>query len=354
MASLLNRLSLSILLLLVLVFGWGCASTEPRMSQALPPRVMTELMAHATSPQGLGYRREAVMGRQLWRPPATGYHLAGGSVTVPMALEAGLPVIAARINSRVDLPLIVDTGAPSTLLAGRPCAAAAVRTVLTNQFPAQAIRGLTGSERSCVTVLDQLQIGPMVITNLAAWVSLEEPARGKGPLGASPVSLLGLLPVLAGSSYVTFDYPGRSLTIAPRDEFQPPSEASLAMKLPLVISNETLRVSVGFPNGYRTDFVVDTGAAADFVVTTSTIQNGGLNESVSRGRPRTMQGVGGELMEINFSIEAIELAGRRFATTRAITGSWSTHDLLGTGWLSQFRATFDFRRQILWLERPGQ
>ncbi len=308
-------------------------------------------MARSQSPAALGFRRESVGGRTFWRPPPTGYYLAGEAATVPLQFDRTIPVIETRLNGRATAPMVVDTGSPFTLLGARAGVDGGVRTVTTNEQPAQRVSGLTGAELACLALIDQFGIGALAVTNLGVLVRLEEPTTDR----TSPASqsLLGLQPVLAGSAYVTLDYPHRQLTIAPRAVFQPPSAGVVDfLQLPMVFTNGGLRVAARFPNGHQTQFVIDTGAAADFVLTSATIQAAGLREAVQRGRPGTMRGVGGDLMEIAFTIDSVELGGRSFTATRCLTASWSPYDLLGSGWLQQFRTTFDFRRGILWLERP--
>jgi hypothetical protein len=55
-------------------------------------------------------------------------------------------------------------------------------------------------------------------------------------------------------------------------------------------------------------------------------------------------------MEKQFTLDWMDVGGRRYGYLRASTGSWTSFNLIGSGWLRQFRVTFDFRHQLLWLE----
>jgi predicted aspartyl protease len=93
---------------------------------------------------------------------------------------------------------------------------------------------------------------------------------------------------------------------------------------------------------------VDTGFSGEIVMSTTATQIAGLDEAVRQGRQGAVRGIGGETMQIGFTLDWIEIGGRRFGYVKAATGA--EHDLIGSGWLRQFRVTFDFKRRIMWLE----
>jgi hypothetical protein len=109
-----------------------------------------------------------------------------------------------------------------------------------------------------------------------------------------------------------------------------------------------LRIVLGFPNGSRAPFAVDTGYSGEILMSTSTTQIAGLDSAIRKGRQGAVRGIGGEKMQIGFVVDWIEIGGNRFGYVKAATGT--EHDLLGSGWLRQFRVSFDFRRRVMWLE----
>jgi predicted aspartyl protease len=118
--------------------------------------------------------------------------------------------------------------------------------------------------------------------------------------------------------------------------------------VPFNVTDQDLRISLGFPNGRRADFLVDTGYDGELLMSTSTTEYAGLDAVVRRGRQGAVRGIGGEMMQIAFTVDWIEMGGRRFGYVKASTGTQI--DLIGSGWLRQFRVTFDFRRRVMWLE----
>jgi len=102
--------------------------------------------------------------------------------------------------------------------------------------------------------------------------------------------------------------------------------------------------------GGDAEFIVDTGFTGEISLSTETLQSAGLFEAANRGQQVKHVGIGGVTVEKQFTLDWIEAAGKRYPYIRASTGWRSQYNLVGSGWLSQFRVTFDFRRQLLWLE----
>ena len=337
----------------VLAFCFGCSSSDSARPRPLPDSVMTELSSRSVRPETLGFQTDRVEDQVVWQGPRTGYRVAGTVVSLPFSLEHGWPTISARLNGTLNAAMVVDTGASLTSLDGRTAASARVRTVDTNHFPIQTLRGVGGTERTVLGLVDRLTLGGLDITNMVVDVRLEESPQGGGMFGRTPRlnNLLGLRPVMLGSSYVTIDYPQKKLTISPRAEFRPPL-AGLGgrpvLEVPFAVVEQTLRISLGFPNGRRAEFIVDTGYNGELLISTSTTEYAGLDQAVRSGRQGAVRGIGGEMMQIGFTIDWIEMGGRRFGYMKALTGT--RHDLIGSGWLRQFRVTFDFRRRVMWLE----
>ena len=335
-----------------LAFTSGCSSTDSTQPRPLPSSVMEELNSRSARPEMLGFELDPAR-QTIVRGPATTYHAPSNAISLPFSLERGWPAVTARLNGTFDAILVVDTGASVTSLAGRTAASARVRTIGTNYLSAQLVRGVGGTERTVFGLVDRFSLGELNVTNMAVNVRLEETPGTAKPFGRGPRrdNLLGLRPVLLGSSYITIDYPHHVLTISPRGEFPAPAQKSGSrpvLQVPFEVSNDGIRVVLGFPNGRRGEFVVDTGFSGEILMSTRATQLAGLDDAVRQGRQGAVRGIGGETLQIAFTLDWIELGGRRFGYVKASTGA--QHDLIGSGWLRQFSVTFDFKRRVMWLE----
>ena len=350
--SVIGHSLISVLGFLALLLCFGCSTADPGQPRSLPPSILGELSSRSSPPEALGFQVDRT-GQIIVRGPRTGYSAASNFVSLPFTLDRGWPAVEARLNEIIVALVVVDTGASVTSLAGRTAASARVRTIDTNYFPAQLVRGVGGTERTVIGLIDRLSLGGLDVTNLAVNVRLEETPGSRKAFGRGPRidNLLGLSPVLAGSSFVTVDYPQKMITFSPRGEFPTPvARAGMRapLQVPFELSREGLQILLGFPNGRRAPFVVDTGYSGELLMSTSTTQIVGAGDAVREGRQGAVRGIGGEMMQIGFTMDWVEVSGRRFGYVKASTGT--EHDLLGSGWLRQFRVTFDFKRRIMWLE----
>lgn len=328
----------------------GCSSTDPTQPRPLPSSVLNDLASQSAPPEQLGFHLDRT-GRMLVGPRA-GYLTTREAVPVSFSLDRGWPAISAKLNGTFEATLVVDTGAFATSLAGRTAASARVRTISTNNVPPQLVRGVGGTERTVMGIMDRLSIGGLDVTNLPVNVRLEETPRA-GSFGGGPriENLLGLSPVLAGLSYLTIDYPQKTVTFGPGKDFPGPAAGPgirEPLRVPFELSRDGLRIDLGFSNSRRAPFIVDTGYSGEILMSGSTTQIAGAAEAIQKGRQGAIRGIGGELMQIGFTLDWIELGGRRFGYVKAATGA--EHDLIGSGWLRQFRVTFDFKNRVMWLE----
>ena len=236
---------------------------------------MAQLSSRAAGAVALGFSIEGTGPAAVLRGPRPGYQAPGNLVTFPFSFEDGWPVVTARLNGGVTAPFIFDTGAAYTALEGRTAARAGVRTVRTNDIPVRNVHGIGGMEHSCVGLLDSFALGALEITNMPVHVRLEETKAGSRRHRGN--SLLGLVPAIAGFSYVTIDYPLSLITVAPREEFRPSGSGTRApLRLPFVIKDGSLRVMLGLPKGHDAEFLVDTGMGGEICLSMATIDNAGL------------------------------------------------------------------------------
>ena len=330
----------------------GCSGPQSTASQSLPPNLMAQLHARSVPASTLGFSVQSNGTSATLLGPRPGYFAPSNAITLPVSFETGLPTVKGRLNDSFTTPFVLDTGAIFTSLEGRTAARAGVRTVSTNDIPVKTVRGVAGAERSCIGVIDRLDLGSLELTNLYANIRLDEYDAGRAGLrrGSRTANLLGLIPAIAGFSYVTIDYLEGTVTVSPRDQYKPVASGTHPVAVPFAITNGSLQVTLGLPNGHRAEFVVDTGSNGEITLDTATIQSAGLRADVERGRQTAILGVGGVSMEKTFTLNWMEVAGHRYAYIRTTTGSRNSFNLIGSGWLRQFRTTFDFRRQLLWLE----
>lgn len=305
---------------------------------------LARLHAQAVTP-GEGARM--MDGRRL----ATRSHPPGAAMRVRMGRDgARLPTVASSINGRRAEPLLLDTGATVTVLD----AAMAVRgRVATVPDVKPEMAGVMGRESGMAAVIQALQIGGWRLDNLPCIVRLQRSSGGLDFIGNDfSISVLGFHLARQHCSYLTLDYPGSVVEFGFRGTFRGPSSRRHC-KAPYTLRNGVpmARVTVG---NVSWDAIVDTGSCFGVEIDQALAQRigHGTGGSVVRG-DFVMVGVGGVVTPQQAGVRVIQvprlkMLGSTFNNAQVEVMPGPAR--IGSYFLQNYRVTFDFRRQVVWLE----
>ncbi|MFM7605039.1 MAG: aspartyl protease family protein [Prosthecobacter sp.] len=276
---------------------------------------------------------------------------SGGVVRMAMKMDdAGLPTVKVSLNGRRAEDLLLDTGATVTVLD----AALAVRNrIATVPGVRPEMAGVMGSESGMGAVIETMQIGPWRLDNLPCVVRLQRSSAGLDFLSSDfAISVLGFHLAQKHCSHLTLDYPRRTVEFGFGGFRGPTSPNHKKASFRLKCGVPMIRVSVG---KISWDAIVDTGSCFGIEINQKLAQRLGC-------------GTGGQVILGNFVMIGVggattpEEAGVRVITVPRLSMMGSTFSnapidvmpgpaRIGSYFLQKYRVTFDFRRQLVWLER---
>lgn len=279
------------------------------------------------------------------------YHPPGGVVRVPMKMDgAGLPTVKVSLNGRRTEDILLDTGATVTVLD----AALAVRNrIATVPSLRPEMAGVMGSESGMGAVIETMQIGPWRLDNMPCVVRLQRSSGGLDFLSSDfAISVLGFHLAQKHCSHLTLDYPRRAVEFGFGGFRGPASRNHTKASFRLKYGVPMVRVGVGKVSW---DAILDTGSCFGVEIDQKLAQ-------------RLGQGTGGQAVSGNFVMIGVggtttpEKAGVRVITVPRMSLMGSTFSnaqidvmpgpaRIGSYFLQNYRVTFDFRRQVIWLER---
>lgn len=268
-------------------------------------------------------------------------------VAVPMVRDPDhtVPIVRARLNGGESFPLVLDTGGNHTMISRRRAEKSKVEIM----GPHGQITTAFGNQNDTrLGIVGELALGELALRGMPVLVhdfgkSALSPALG------GELNVMGT-PALAAFSHVTFDYHRQRVIFDYAGRFTPPPRER-ALRLPLTVTREGhLSAPVTFPNGQTRQAIVDTGYDGVLLMSEKSLRDLDLIHFSTNGRPVRAVGPGAETEGRVFFIPGLQLDGRPIPNVETWTGPLQEPLLLGSGLLRYFRATFDFRGMVLWLE----
>ncbi|MBL9129653.1 MAG: aspartyl protease family protein [Verrucomicrobiaceae bacterium] len=274
----------------------------------------------------------------------------GRSLRVRMQLDhAGLPHVGGLFNGRHD-ELMLDTGATVTVLD----AGFAVRNrIATVPDVHPEMFGVMGKESGMGGIIESLQIDRWSVANLPCVIRLQRSSSGFGfTKDDFAISVLGFHLFQKHCSYLTLDYPARMVEFGFSGSFAGPTRRHSAKSTFRMVHGVPMaRVSAGKASW---EAIVDTGSCFGIEIDQKLAQ-------------RLGQGTGGTKVEGDFLMVGVggvvtpKEAGVRVITVPRVStlgSSFQNAQLdvmpgparIGSFFLKDYRVTFDFRRQLIWLE----
>jgi predicted aspartyl protease len=318
--------------------------------------------------QGISVREREEIDRRRQPPAAIGMKLsvAGGRLSIDTGerlhadppvilslweLAAPVPAIGVRLNGGRQEPFILDTGAMFNLVP----AAVALRHKLDIADPGMlqmSAAGFGGAERVYWGRIGSLQAGKLTGTNVLTGLRLQvHEHRILGGLAVSRmhVNLLGL-PTLARLSYFTLNHQAGTAEFASARQYPEPPGRKLVAQVPFTRIEDKLVVTVRINGTNELEAVLDTGATGGLMLNEKSLPRLGLEALARSGSGSRAFAIGGELTTRVFTLPKIELGGTTFTGVRGESHAADFDAFLGYDLLRRYKATFDFRRNVLWLE----
>lgn len=276
-------------------------------------------------------------------------------VTVPLLppdfYRSAQPVVVASLNGGRPLTLVLDTGAPVNLVHASVARMNHVR-IVDPQKMGDLYRGLGGDEQTYYGMIDRLGLGPLHFRNVFTAVRTRVYVRKLA--GALPVfrwegNLIGMT-TLTRFSYLTIDYRRGQATLAAREFF---SETNGVHVCPIPFQLESMQVvaDLRVAGAGTSKAIIDTGSDAGLMLSEGLVKRWGFEDRAGQGKPGRYVGLGGEMVTHTFVLPEMELGGTTFTNVTAVAVPADYPITVGSGFLKHYKATFDFRRKTLWLDR---
>lgn len=320
-----------ILVLLTLVVLSGCAT--PKDEQIIPfsQQQTRALFKNARPPQAFGL---TVYNTERGPVFAGSHRVHSGHVAVMPFIgksDPRAPVIAMTARGVKDIPALIDTASRENWMIPTVASATAVVPLTgPNPFSSQAVHvydeigGYAGLLHKIM--FDKLHMENAVFYIRAAYGPMGPPARWmRDPV---PQVVLGV-PFLRAFSFVTLDFPSRTVFLSSTMPFPGSPDESLIVRLPLLDVRGVLAVE-GTLRGEPATFILDTGGDFDIA----------LNDPQELTVRRISIG------DLVFPPEA------NVKNARDLGLGEIEYPRIGRGLLSRYKVTFDFRNRQVWFERP--
>jgi predicted aspartyl protease len=276
-----------------------------------------------------------------------------GSVSLPMTLRDGVPVVPVRLNRREARPFLVDTGSQGCVLEARTAVADRV-TVLDQNIATTTLGGTTGREQALIGTPNEIAIGSWVMEQFPFFVRTYETRVRMGWLDRHNIGLdlIGMNAILKSCDFLTIDFPGEQIVFGIGRRFPSPSGAGV-WKAPLLMRNGLPYVQLQ-TNGRTWTALVDTGFNGLLDMDKETA---GRLKLLEMARPADVYrfGLGAPVKDepVHYGtvvLPKLESLGPRMVNLPTLIVPRQSK--LGCALLEPFRVTLDFRRGLLWLEDP--
>jgi hypothetical protein len=281
-------------------------------------------------------------GPRNWSLPAS------GTVTVPFRLLNNHIVVDVRIDGKGPFPFIVDTGGHNIIT---PDTLKALRIWQAGETVSGG--GGEGSATNGYADVAELAMGAAILRNQTV-IALEF-----SPLEVEGLALGGMLGVEFLDHFVVrFDYGTQQMTVMEPGRFVPRAQAAAGEAVPFTFYEHMPQVA-GTLDGRNARFNIDTGSRSDVTLTRPYVERENLRSAYPDGRVMTEGwGVGGATRP--YVTRVGKLALGQVSVDKPITGlsesrrgafSDGYYDgNVGSGLLKRFVVTFDYPRQVMYLE----
>jgi predicted aspartyl protease len=327
----------------VLIFA-GCSSTPVASHGPVSERVLKRLNADAITRAGVMERVASGQMRVSLAPPPQ------REVTLPFRLEGGTPQVVVGINRKTRLPMVLDTGAVKTMIQASEATENGV-TMLTEDEASVSMRGVIGTEKARVGILEPLQVGTWELHAYPCVVRTHEnTVRGLFRDMNWSSNLLGFDISARLATYLTVDYRAGRVTWGFHQPFSAPQGPRVAKgKFRVVNGVPFITLKSG---RHSWEALVDTGSFNGIEISRQVADKLRLGEGEAV-KDVYLLSVGGSTTSTaaglrTVTVPEITLLGETFRNAQVDISPGPPR--VGSYFFKDYRVTFDFRRGQLWLE----
>jgi len=339
--------------LIALILAAGCQSLQTGRQVSLSAGEEARLRRLVLDPGELGIELLDEGGNKTARWKEMIY--PAEPVTIPLlppdSKHSTQPRIGARLNGGAAVPLVVDTGAPVTLIH----ASVALRNNVGIADPDKLrsyFQGLAGDEKTYFGLIRQMAVGDLLFRNVFTAIrtqSYERRILGVWHSLHWEGNLIGMSSLFR-FAYLMLDYHGGKATFSSREWYLEP-QSSLLARVPFEMKSAQVIVDLRVDATNHFKAMVDTGNDAPLMMSSNLVWKTGYQSLAQTGKPGKYVGLGGEMETRTFILPRVDLGGVTFTNVETVSGPESFGVVLGSGFLKNYKTTFDFRRKILWLEK---
>jgi predicted aspartyl protease len=272
-------------------------------------------------------------------------------VTLPMTARDGLPVIPCLLDGGFSVNMILDTGSQGCVLEAKTAVAAHIQVLNPRQTNFK-LMGIAGIESALLGLPESVSLGNWQIHHQPCLIRTHEnEVRSGWPFVKSRAfdfNVWGMTPTRQACSWLTIDYPTKKAVFSFKGDFHPTQKGKV-WSAPLLIRQGLPYVLVK-SRGVTWTALVDTGSSSQAEVSETTVNKMGLC-STARIIKSTRIGVGTSSQSATNRyvwLPKIEKLGAPIINVNALVVN--DQSKIGSGLLSAFRVTLDFKHGKLWLE----
>ncbi len=267
------------------------------------------------------------------------------TLRVPMKTDGHTIKVTCGINGK-NVPLLLDTGASHSLLNAEVAIRHQVSLLHADEYKVKMI-GVVGEEQGRVGLLSPLQLGEWGLQSYPCIIRTQQDGYGAG---YGP-SLLGFDLPLRFCSYLTIDFRSSELVFGFRQPVQK-TKSARCDSMPFTLSHGTPMVRLRSGN-VTWEATVDTGSFNGIEISKEVAQRLGIADAGRAVKGMTVGGIGGlaraeDLGMRVVTVPHINVGGMDFTGAQIDIAPGSPR--IGCFFLKDYRVTFDFRRQLMWLE----
>lgn len=274
--------------------------------------------------------------------------LPESSMTLPFEFRSNTPVIKAWGADGRPVAMLLDTGAARTVLGARSAVDLGVPVIRSSEARATLL-GVVGQEEGLVGMVSPLRLGGWTVPAYPCFVRTYETA-GSGVL--YPDNILGFDLLSRYCSYLTLDYPKREATFGFRRPYlAKPGVGVQSASFRLKEGVASIEVSC---KGVRWPSILDSGSFNGVEISEKVAGLLGVQDQGDVVQGLMLVAVGGAVTSDHVRLRTVKLPelsllGGKYQEVEVDISPGLPR--VGSFFLKDYKATFDFRRMRVWLER---
>ncbi|WP_166647284.1 retropepsin-like aspartic protease [Prosthecobacter fusiformis] len=272
-------------------------------------------------------------------------------MTLPLRLSMGVPVLEAGINGRGAVSMMLDTGASRTMLQAATAVSHKVPIMRAEDAKVE-MQGVVGKETGRIGLLNPLTLGSWSLNGYPCLVrTYENRLTGMSGAASFPESLLGFDVAVNYCRYLTLNYPGESVIFGFGQAFVPQAgtrKSSVPFKMKHGVPFITLR-----SGAHSWEAIVDSGSFNGIEINEEVAKKLGVHQGGRKVSGLYLMSIGGTVSSSQANLRTVKLpdltlCGGKYKEVEVDISPGPPR--VGSHFLKDYRATFDFKSKKLWLE----